>query len=140
VASALAGRVLVITVVDGARDTVVEGARVEGVLDACPLTTAALDVARVIGLEVVVPRRVTVERETACGPDLGREVSPRVERGTVDAARIVLDVVIWVGRVVFFDDGRARVTSGTGLGFGTGLARENGLSSSDCMQQESRSE
>jgi hypothetical protein len=138
VGNALAGRVLVITVVDGARDTVVEGARIEGVLDVYPLTTVALDVVRVAGFEVILSRRVTAEREAACGPDLGREVSAGVEWATVDAARIVLDVVIWVARVVFFDTGGARVSSGPG--FGAKLARENGLSSSDCTQRKSKSE
>lgn len=78
-ANALAGRVLVITVVEGARDTVVEGARVKGVLDVFPLTTVVFDVARVAGFEVVIPGRVTAGRETVCGPDLGREVAAAVE-------------------------------------------------------------
>jgi hypothetical protein len=138
VGNALAGRILVIAVVDGARDTVVEGTCVDGVLDVCPLTTVALDVAWVADFEVVIPRRVTAERETACRPDLGREVSAGLEWAAVDAERIVLDVVIWVGRVAFFDARGARVTSGPG--FGVELARENGLSSSDCTQRKSRSE
>jgi hypothetical protein len=103
VGNALAGRALVIAVVDGARDTVVEGARVEGVLEVCPLWTVALDAARVTGFDVVTlfigPGRMELGRETACGPDLEREVVTRVEWATVGVTRLLLS-----GRMVFFDD------------------------------------
>jgi len=92
----------------------VEGARVESVLEAGTFATVALNAARVTGFGIVVfivPGRIAAERETACGPDLGREVAER------EGARV-----------------------NPGSGFGAGLARENGLSSSDFTQRKSRSD
>jgi hypothetical protein len=139
VGNALAGRALVIAAVDGARETavdgtrdiVVEGACAEDVPEVCLLWTAVLDAARGTDFEVVTliaPGRMEVGRETACGPDLRREVAARVEWAIVDAARLVLS-----GTVFFHDEG-ARVTPDSG--FSIGLTRVNGLSSSDCTRHK----
>jgi hypothetical protein len=132
VGNALAGRILVIAAVDdvreiavdGARGIVVESARVEGM---CPLWAVVLDGMRVIDFEVVTLLvglgRVEPGRETASRPVLKREVA-----ATVDAVRLVFS-----GRIVFNDEG-TRATLGSGIG--AGLARENGLSSTDHTQQK----
>lgn len=135
--NALAGRILVIAVVDdareiavdGARGIVVEGARVEGM---CRLWAVVLDDTRATDLEVVALLiglgRVEPGRETASRPVLKREAAARVEWTTVDAVRLGFS-----GRIVFNDEG-TRATLGSGIG--AGLARVNGLSSPDHTQQK----